>query len=127
MNILTSKGVITKCTYISSSKFSGNYSSILEVFINIFSNIIEHTKVSNARVVISTKLIIKDNNVFYQCKIRNYGSYIDRDNINAIFDKNYTTSKTKYKNSGTGLFFCKKIIESHNGKIFCISEKKTRY
>jgi len=52
-------------------------------------------------------------------KITNYGSAIDKEELNHVFDKYYTTAK-KFRKVGTGLglYLSNKIVKAHGGQIF---------
>jgi signal transduction histidine kinase len=54
----------------------------------------------------------------FEISITNSGPLISREVRKKLFKTSFTT-KTSEKGTGLGLGICKKIIESHKGKIFC--------
>lgn len=90
-----------------------------QVFINIIENSIKFT---DANGKISIKVYEDKDKV--KIKINDNGKGIEKENIDHIFDKFYTT-KDKNNNigNGLGLALAKKIIDLHGGKIAVNSEK----
>lgn len=87
-----------------------------QVFINLFSNAINHSKDMAAQI----EVIGKSNGKVLEIAIRDNGKGIKPENLNHIFDKffqarNQTTKKPK--GTGLGLSITKKIIELHDGAI----------
>ncbi len=120
--ILSINGAFLDVKKIKSYIFYGNEVLLTEVFFNIFSNIVDHSRVLDSKnIFIDTFLQSNENKLYYYSVIRNYGSYSM--NVNHVFNKNYT-EMSKNKKYGTGLHFCKKVIEIFGGSISCISEKK---
>lgn len=88
------------------------------VLINIFKNsLYALSETSNKKIEISTMrkknkvlLVIKDN-----------GQGIEQDILPYIFDEFFTT-KPLSTGTGLGLYFCKNVVESFKGKIYCESK-----
>ena len=96
-----------------------NEGMLEQVFINIIENSIKFTEPNGK---INIKVYEKDSKVIV--KIKDNGKGIERENLNHIFDKFYTT-KDKNNNigNGLGLALAKKIIDLHEGCIEVSSEK----
>ena len=96
-----------------------NNGMLEQVFINIIENSIKFTEPNGK---INIKVYVNDSKVIV--KIKDNGKGIERENLNHIFDKFYTT-KDKNNNSGNGLglALAKKIIDLHEGCIEVSSEK----
>lgn len=96
-----------------------NKDLIEQAWINLIENAIKFNK-KNGKIIIKVKkdgdtikVIIKDN-----------GIGIEKDNLNHIYDKFYTTSKNNnMSGNGLGLALTKKIINLHNASIFVKSEE----
>ncbi|MBX9837900.1 MAG: ATP-binding protein [Silvanigrellaceae bacterium] len=122
--ILAVQGIIIDLSKVKSYIFFGKEGLLTEVFSNIFSNIIEHSLLEIRSVIVNTYLEKKEGKLHYFCSIRNYGSFVLSNEIELIFQKNYT-SLLKNKKYGTGLYFCKNVIDVFGGSIYCNSEKKS--
>ena len=96
-----------------------NEGMLEQVFINIIENSIKFTEPNGK---INIKVYEKNSKVIV--KIKDNGKGIERENLNHIFDKFYTT-KDKNNNigNGLGLALAKKIIDLHEGYIEVSSEK----
>lgn len=96
-----------------------NNGMLEQVFINIIENSIKFTEANGK---INIKVYVNDSKVIV--KIKDNGKGIERENLNHIFDKFYTT-KDKNNNSGNGLglALAKKIVDLHEGCIEVTSEK----
>ena len=66
--------------------------------------------------VIKVKSIVENDHLVIS--LSNNGPMIAKENIEAIFEPFFTT---KELGTGIGLYVCKKIIESYNGKLTCSS------
>lgn len=92
------------------------------LFQNLISNAIKFRKKNIAPVI---DIHSKNVNGFWQFSIADNGIGIKSEYLNKIFkifQKLHTNSV--YPGTGIGLAHCKKIIELHNGKIWCESEFK---
>ena len=92
-------------------------------FNTIFSNLLE-----NAVKYGGTKLqiIVKQENNYFELKIKDNGIGIAKNEQKSIFDKFYRISNGdihNIKGLGLGLFYTKEIIEIYNGKIDVESSK----
>lgn len=61
----------------------------------------------------------------FQISVKDKGIGIARENQEKVFEKFFQISQgltREYGGLGIGLFICKKIVEAHNGVIFCESE-----
>lgn len=123
-DILSYNKITFDISKVKSHIFFGNEKSMIQVFINIFSNIVEHSLNSSwVRVYVNTELEKIDTTMYYVCIIKNTGSFVESDNINLILEKRFTSNSNKVKIHGSGLYYCKKIIESYSGLITCESKK----
>lgn len=92
----------------------------------ILVNIIENAcKYSASKKPI--EINIENKNDFNVVSVKNFGSYIEDDEINHVFEKfyrvdNYLTSKAQ--GSGLGLYIAKSLIEKMNGMIEINSSKE---
>lgn len=87
-----------------------------QVFVNLLDNASKYSINSND---IEIKTYTKDKKNIIS--IKNYGSYIDKKEQNAVFEKfyridSYLTSKTQ--GSGLGLYIVKMLIDKMNGNIY---------
>ena len=95
----------------------------------IFVNIIENAcKYSASKEPI--EINIENKNDYNVVSVKNFGSYIEDDEIKHVFEKfyradNYLTSKAQ--GSGLGLYIAKNLIEKMNGRIEINSSKKENY
>lgn len=92
---------------------------IEQVFINIIENSIKFTD-NNGKISIK----VYEDKDSVKVKIKDNGREIEKENLDHIFDKFYTT-KDKNNNigNGLGLALTKKIIDLHGSKIAVNSEK----
>lgn len=103
---------------IADVKVYGDRNELKQVFLNLLINAIdalseEKEKKRKIDIIAETDL---DN---ISLSISNNGAPLSNDEIKLIFEPFYSTKKL---GTGIGLFVCKKIVESHNGKISCISK-----
>ena len=87
-----------------------------QVALNLFVNSIEALKNQPTERVIKVKSIVENDHLVIS--LSNNGPMIAKENIEAIFEPFFTT---KELGTGIGLYVCKKIIESYNGKLTCSS------
>lgn len=95
------------------------------LFQNLISNGIKFTKPDVTPLVsISAKKVIKDDSNFWQFAVSDNGIGIPekhQERIFSIFQRLH--SREEYEGTGIGLAHCKKIVESHGGKIWLSSEE----
>ncbi len=86
-----------------------------QVFLNLLTNAIKYTPEGGS---VKIKLVLNDNNV--AISISDTGIGIDKENLDAIFDRFYRVNKTSNRNdggSGLGLAIVKWIVNAHAGSI----------
>lgn len=93
---------------------------IEKIFTNILSNAIKYTS-AGGDISVSFKLIPYDSENSYRLliEIKDSGKGIDKEDIERIFERFYTSSGYEDSAIGTGigLHLTRKLIELHNGKI----------
>lgn len=97
---------------------------LLQVLTNLISNAIKYTDSKKGIIIISAAP--KENEV--EIAVEDNGKGIPAEDFKYIFDKFYQVKNQNIKKpegSGLGLAICKKIIESHQGKIW-IDKKYTK-
>ena len=87
-----------------------------QVALNLFVNSIEALKSQHSERVIKVETSREDDQLVIS--LSNNGPMIAKDNIESIFEPFFTT---KELGTGIGLYVCKKIIDSYNGKLTCSS------
>lgn len=121
--ILTYNKIDYDMSRVRSHVLFGNEKSMIQVFINLFSNIVEHSiESSGIKVFVNTYLEKINDNINYICVIKNTGSFVEFEKLNTIMSKTFTTNSDKIKSYGTGLYYCKKVIEGYHGSITCDSQ-----
>ncbi|MDZ4851005.1 MAG: ATP-binding protein [Pirellulaceae bacterium] len=103
----------------SESFIQGDEIRLLQVFRNILRNSME---ASNPHSEIAIQLQSKEINSkgFQEIVIRDTGVGMDDSTLAQIFDPFFTT---KQSGSGLGLAVCKRIVESHSGKIYATTKR----
>ena len=94
----------------------GDQDRLKQVFINLISNSIKHSKEENAKIDVSAYVI--DNQL--EVSIVDNGKGIKEENLGLIFDKFFQArdqTRKKPKGTGLGLSITKKIVELHGGSI----------
>jgi len=95
------------------------------LFQNLISNGIKFTKPDVDPIVsISAKKTVIEESNYWQFAVKDNGIGIDKkyqERIFAIFQRLH--SRDDYEGTGIGLAHCKKIVESHGGKIWLTSEE----
>ena len=89
---------------------------IQQVILNLLSNAMDaakNEKKENKVIEIHTKLLSPDNRI--QVSIRDYGTGVDIQNTDQLFNPFYTT---KDNGMGIGLAICQSIIQEHSGKLW---------
>jgi signal transduction histidine kinase len=97
-----------------------NKDELRQVCLNLIMNSIDalqQKKVSSR----SIEVICVEKDGFMELSIINNGPKIEEAVIHAIFEPFFTT---KDLGTGIGLYICKKLIEKHNGEIYCRSDEK---
>lgn len=89
----------------------------VEAVTNILKNCIEHSKEDS-----KIEIFYKQNQVYSQIEIKDYGSGIDKEDLPHIFERFYKGKNSKLESVGIGLALAKSIIESNNGYISVESE-----
>ncbi|APD07697.1 hypothetical protein UJ101_02196 [Flavobacteriaceae bacterium UJ101] len=92
---------------------------IMELFQNLIENAIKYSK-KDADIVIEIYLK-SESETAIEITIKDYGIGILPKDIPLIFNKDKQIDSSK-NGLGLGLNFCKKIMDTHKGKIECISE-----
>jgi len=96
-----------------------------QIFLNILDNALKYSQNSNQIMIKTSNL--KDFNVI---SIKNFGSFIVKDDMDKIFDKfyrvdSYMTSTTQ--GSGLGLYIAQNLAQKMNGKIEVQSNEKEKW
>lgn len=103
----------------------GDNDKIQQILLNILDNSAKYSH--NSR-----KIDIKtyNNNNFNVFSVKNYGSYIEKENIEKIFEKFYRVDSyltSKAQGSGLGLYIAKNLTEKMGGKIEINSSKEENF
>ncbi len=97
---------------------------LIQVVTNLLSNGIKFSDETNGAI----KIAITENRNAVEIQIANNGKQIDKEDLEAVFDKFYQSRNQNIKKpigSGLGLAICKQIIEHHKGKIWAESSLET--
>lgn len=89
---------------------------LLTAISNLITNAIKHSKSEKIDV------ILKKSDKDIEIVVQDYGTGINEENLNHIFEKFYRGDNT-LKGTGLGLAIVKNIVELHNGKITVQSEE----
>ncbi len=92
--------------------FLGDYSWELEAITNLLKNAIEYSSVSSSILV-----EVEDNVLFCKISIRDFGSGMNRQDLQNIFKRFYKGENSRSDSIGIGLNLAKKIIEKDGGFI----------
>lgn len=84
----------------------------IEALTNILKNSVEHSSI-NSKIKVS----INKTNVYQEITITDYGSGMDEEDIEHIFERFYKSKSSKKDSIGIGLELSKRIIEASNGRI----------
>jgi signal transduction histidine kinase/DNA-binding NarL/FixJ family response regulator len=90
------------------------------VFANILSNAADAMQ-NRGEIRCETEDVIAGGQPFVRVCIGNTGSYIEPADLPRIFDAFF--SKGKRGGTGLGLAITKKVIEAHEGRIWCVSDR----
>ena len=101
-----------------------NKDELRQVFLNLIINSIDALQQMKSRSR-TIQVVCVEKGEFTELSISNNGPKIEEEAIHAIFEPFFTT---KDLGTGIGLYICKKLIEKHDGQIYCQSdEKKTSF
>ncbi|MFE7064123.1 histidine kinase N-terminal domain-containing protein [Sutcliffiella sp. NPDC057660] len=102
---------------------NGNKDELRQVFLNLILNSIDALQQKKDLRLIKVECKAVQHAI--ELKIINNGPKITEDVIHAIFEPFFTT---KDLGTGIGLYICKKLIEKHDGEIYCHStEEQTSF
>lgn len=98
-----------------------NRTQILQIFQNLISNAIHHNNKD-----ITVDIEAQDSKNYWLFSVKDNGIGIERANFQKIFEPfKRLQQHEEEEGAGLGLAICKKIVESHGGKIWCDSEPGT--
>ena len=89
----------------------------VEAITNILKNAVEHSK-QNSKILIN----FKQNKIYSEIRIQDFGKGIDKEDLKHIFDRFYKGKNSENESIGIGLALAKSIIESNNGYVTVESE-----
>nr|WP_233090269.1 ATP-binding protein [Vibrio sp. IB15] len=98
--------------------------ALQQVWTNLLSNALDAI-LERGKVSISTSQQTKDNQTFLVVQISDTGIGIAKENINSIFNPNFTTKKEGNFGLGIGLSISQQIVSAHQGFILVESEVGT--
>lgn len=98
---------------------TGDFSLLSQVWINLLTNAIKYSKPEEKLIIEIGFEVEKDVNIFY---IQDNGIGFDMKNANKLF-KSFSrlSNSSNISGTGIGLYFVKKILESHHGEIWAES------
>lgn len=97
----------------------GDYSWNREALQNIVKNAIEHSYAGR-----KVRIEVKDNDVYTQISVRNYGKMISPEDKKHIFERFYRAEGADENSIGIGLALAKTIVEKQNGYITAESDEE---
>ena len=89
----------------------------VEAITNILKNAVEHSK-QNSKILIN----FKQNKIYSEIRIQDFGKGIDKEDLKHIFDRFYKGKNSENESIGIGLALAKSIIESNDGYVTVESE-----
>ncbi|MBT8325837.1 MAG: PAS domain S-box protein [Winogradskyella sp.] len=98
-------------------KVKGDCTMLQQLFQNLLSNAVRYNDKKEGQIEIN----YRDKNSFYQFSVKDNGIGIDKKYHDKIFKLFHSLNKRK-DSTGIGLSIVKKIVETHNGKIWLESE-----
>ena len=101
-----------------------DYDKTQQILLNILDNAVKYS-INSQEIEIKTK----NKNDFNVISIKNFGNYIEEDNIEKIFEKFYRVDsyiQSTTQGSGLGLYIAKSLIEKMQGKIEVKSSKEEK-
>ncbi|MBI5406307.1 MAG: sensor histidine kinase [Nitrospirae bacterium] len=103
-------------------QMEGDRRRIQRVFINLLSNALRYSPaMSTIRISFKTSSapVSSETNHLLQFKIEDEGPGIPPEDLSKIFDLFYNSDKSGIKpGTGLGLYFCKVVVEAHDGRIW---------
>ncbi|MBI5038870.1 MAG: sensor histidine kinase [Nitrospirae bacterium] len=106
-------------------QMEGDRRRIQRVFINLLSNALRYSPAMSAiRISFKTSSapMSSETTHLLQFRIEDEGPGIDPDDLSKIFDLFYKSDKSGIKpGTGLGLYFCKVVVEAHDGRIWAES------
>lgn len=110
-----------KITHDALPEVIGNETQLIQLFQNLIGNSIKYCNSKSPMIHITSE---KKNNDWC-ISVKDNGIGIPEEFYQAIFNpfKRLHSGEDEYSGTGLGLAICKKIIERHNGKIWCESKK----
>ncbi len=106
----------------------GDPVGIQQILMNLITNSVDAIGNKRGQIIVSTQNVNVNKEINipkgeYVCiKVSDTGIGIDKEHIEDVFDPFFST-KPKGKGTGLGLAIVKKIVEEHDGFIFCSSTK----
>lgn len=112
---------IIKETNLHELMISGDRQKIEQVLINLLSNAVKYSP-AESKVIVSAE----KNETELVIRVRDYGIGIPEDEVSEIFERFYRTkdSSVHISGLGLGLYICRDIMLSHNGKIWVEREER---
>ena len=114
--LLVAKNITIKMNVSSDVKIVGDFNWLGEAFLNILKNACEHSKENGI-----VELSVKENPMYTEVSITDYGEGISKKDLKHIFDRFYKSSSDK-ESIGIGLNLTKSILSRSNATIACKSE-----
>lgn len=105
-------------------KIKANMSKIERLFTNIFLNALQAMNFKG-KIWIQTRDVIINKKLFIEFCIGNNNSFIEKEDIKNLFNAFFT--KAKKSGTGLGLAAAEKIVQSHDGQIWCHSVKNDHF
>jgi signal transduction histidine kinase len=100
---------------------SGDDRRLVQVVSNLVNNAIKYSPASSP-----IEVSVHRNVEHVIVQVRDYGQGIEQDQLNHIFDPFYRTPEAQFSTVGglgLGLAITKQIVDLHEGRIWCVSEK----
>lgn len=100
-----------------------NESQIKDIVFNLISNAsraVQRANKKNSKISVITSLITSNRIEYIQIIVEDNGDGIDREVMEQIFDKGFTTNNEE-RGTGMGLFLAREVLCNYGGKIYCES------
>jgi len=91
-----------------------NYGRLLQVFVNLIENAVQHTPRGADVTVIATRVPDPDGQSWVECRIKDCGAGFVPEDLPVIFDPFFTRRR---KGTGLGLAIAQRIVDEHKGSI----------